>query len=54
MSTLAAIAATMRAASHQAIDGAIALLMPFALADALAAAPPPKPSVYEGRGFRTL
>ncbi|MDY3558114.1 terminase large subunit [Gemmata sp. JC673] len=36
------------------IDGAVALLMPFALADAAAAAPPPKPSVYEGRGFRTL
>lgn len=36
------------------IDGAIALLMPFALADTAAAAPPPKPSVYEKRGFATL
>lgn len=36
------------------IDGAIALLMPFALADQEAAAPPKPPSVYESRGFSTL
>ena len=36
------------------IDGAIALLMPFALADQAANTPPPKPSVYEKRGFSTL
>lgn len=36
------------------IDGAVALLMPFALADQLAATPPPPPSVYERQGFRTL
>lgn len=41
-----------KSADH--IDGAIALLMPFALADQAAAAPPPKPSVYERRGFTTL
>lgn len=44
----------MKARSVDHIDGAIALLMPFALADQAAAAPPPKPSVYETRGFRTL
>jgi phage terminase large subunit-like protein len=36
------------------IDGAVAMLMAFALADQAAAAPPPKPSVYETRGFQTL
>ena len=36
------------------IDGAIALLMSFALADKTAATPPAKPSVYETRGFRSL
>lgn len=44
----------MKARSVDHIDGAISLLMPFALADQAAAAPPPKPSVYESRGFRTL
>lgn len=44
----------MKARSVDHIDGAIALLMPFALADQAAAAPPPKPSVYERRGFRAL
>ena len=44
----------LKARSVDHIDGAVALLMPFALADAAAAAPPPKPSVYEARGFRTL
>ncbi len=41
-----------KSADH--IDGAVAMLMAFALADAAAAAPPPKASVYETRGFRSL
>lgn len=44
----------IRKKSADHIDGAIALLMAFALADQLASAPPPKPSVYETRGFTTL
>lgn len=44
----------VKAKSADHIDGAVALLMPFALADAAASAPPPKPSVYERQGFRTL
>lgn len=44
----------MKARSVDHIDGAVSLLMPFAMADQAAAAPPPKPSVYESRGFRTL
>lgn len=41
-----------KSADH--IDGAVAILMPFALADQAAAAPPAKPSIYERRGFATL
>lgn len=44
----------VKAKSADHIDGAVALLMPFALADQAAGAPPPKPSVYETRGFGTL
>jgi phage terminase large subunit-like protein len=44
----------VKAKSADHIDGAIGILMPFALADQAAAAPPAKPSVYETRGFATL
>lgn len=41
----------MKSKSADHIDGAVALLMAFAVADQAAAAPPPPPSVYEGRGL---
>jgi phage terminase large subunit-like protein len=44
----------MKARSADHIDGAVALLMPFALADQAAAAPPPAPSVYESRGVEVF
>lgn len=44
----------VRARSVDHIDGAIAVLMPFALANTASVAPPPKPSVYEGRGVLVL
>lgn len=44
----------VREKSVDKIDGAISTLMPFRCAMEEAAKPPPKPSVYETRGFRSL
>lgn len=44
----------VKAKSVDHIDGAIAVLMAFALANQAAHAPPPKPSVYEDRGVLVM
>ncbi|HEX4608850.1 MAG TPA: hypothetical protein VH092_11655, partial [Urbifossiella sp.] len=44
----------VKAKSVDHIDGAVSMLMPFALADQAAAAPPPKESVYESRGIEVF